>query len=183
VFIKLSLLMGSEPVHPAIFEAQARRHWEERLRQRVDGKAFTNLADSRDRAIELADNQRKEQARDTARRANNLNAHLAAHGIDAFVPPHWPTRDGVTPIAKPHEARNEIVVGKDSKKTALFVESAVQRATWAHRGWWNFLQWPGRQIDHTGTQADLFTSPQAPADTMAATFVEAMETAQDRMRR
>ena len=96
VFILITLWIDSEPVHPAMFEAQARRHWEERLRQRVEGKALADLADSRDRAIELADNQRKEYARDIKRRAESLNAHLAAHQIDTFVPANWPTKDGVT---------------------------------------------------------------------------------------
>ena len=143
IFVLITLWMDSEPVHPAMFEAQARRHWEERLRQRVEGKALADLADSRDRTIELADNQRKEHARDIKRRAERLDAHLAAHKVDAFVPPNWPTRDGVTPIAKPHEARNEIVVDpKTGKKTALFVEAAVQREIWRHRGWWDFLECP-----------------------------------------
>jgi hypothetical protein len=65
------------------------------------------------------------------------------------VPANWPTKDGVTPIAKPHEARNEIVVGKDGKKTSLFTESAVQRAIWTHRGWWNFLESPGYRVEPT----------------------------------
>jgi hypothetical protein len=133
-----------------MFEAQASRHWEERLRQRVEGKAFADLVDSRDRAILLAADQRKEQARHIQRKAESLNAHLAAHAIDAFVPANWPTKDGVTPTARPHEARNEIVVDpKTGKKTALFVESAVQRATWLHRGWWNFLEWSGHKLDRT----------------------------------
>ena len=157
VFILLSLLMASEPIHPAMFEAQAARHWNERLRQRVGGKAFADLADERDRAIQLQDNQRKEQARDIRRRADNLNAHLEAHKIDAFVPPNWPTRDGVTPIATPHEARNEIVVDpKTGKKTALFIETAVQRAIWSHRGWWNFLEWSGPTLDPTPTLKLLY---------------------------
>jgi hypothetical protein len=148
VFIMLSLSMASEPVHPAMFEAQAARHWKERLRQRVDGKALGDLADERDRAISLEDSQREERARDIRRRAENLNAHLEAHGIDAFVPANWPTRDGVTPIETPHEARNEIVVDKKTgRKTALFVETAVQRSIWAHRGWWNFLEWSGHKLD------------------------------------
>ena len=150
VFFMLSLLMASEPVHPAMFEAQAARHWKERLRQRVDGKAFAELALDRDRAILLAHNQRREQARDIKRRAESLNAHLTAHEIDAFVPANWPTRDGVTPIEKPHEARNEIVIDKKTgKKTSLFVELAVQRAIWTHCGWWNFLEWCGRKLDRT----------------------------------
>ena len=51
VFFMLSLLMASDPVHPAMFEAQAARHWDKRLRQRVAGKDFADLAESRDRAI------------------------------------------------------------------------------------------------------------------------------------
>jgi len=126
MFLFLAWTGESERVHPQMFEAQARRHWEERLRQRVAGKDFADLADARDRAISLEDNQRKERARDIHRRAENLDAHLEANGIDAFVPANWPKRDGVTPIENPHEARNEIVIGKDGKKTALLVESAVQ---------------------------------------------------------
>jgi hypothetical protein len=149
-FAFLWLTGESEPVHPAMFEAQARRHWEERLRQRVEGKAFADLADSRERAILLDVNQRKERARHIRRKAENLNAHLTAHGVDALVPANWPTKDGVTPIARPHEARNEIVVDpKTGKKTALFVASAVQRAIWLHRGWWNFLEWSGHKLDLT----------------------------------
>ena len=41
----------SERVHPPMFEAQSRRHWDERLRQRVAGKDFADLADDPDRAI------------------------------------------------------------------------------------------------------------------------------------
>lgn len=122
-FAFLWLTGEGEPVHPAMFEAQALRHWEERLRQRFEGKAFADLADSRDRAILLAADQRKEQARHIRRIAESLNAQLTARGIDALVPANWPTKDGVTPIARPHEARNEIVVDpKTGKKTALFVE-------------------------------------------------------------
>src|SRR5262249_4451648 len=110
VFIMLSLLMGSETVHPAMFEAQARRHWEERLRKTVDGKAFDDFAKDRERVLDLKDNQRSEQIRDIRRRGQNLSDHLATHGIDAFVPPGWPTKDGVTPVLNPHEARNEIVI-------------------------------------------------------------------------
>jgi hypothetical protein len=157
VFILITLWMGSEPIHPAMFEAQARRHWEERLRQRAAGKVFADLALDRDRAISLEDNQRKERARDIRRRARNLDAHLAAHGIDAFVPANWPTRDGVTPIERPHEARNEIVVDpKTGKKTALFIETAVQRAIWSHRGWWQFLEWPARHLDRTAALRLLY---------------------------
>jgi hypothetical protein len=157
LFILITLWMGSEPVHPAMFEAQARRHWEERLRQRVAGRALADLADSRDRAIGLADNQRKEHARDIKRRAERLDVHLAAHKVDAFVPPNWPTKDGVTPISNPHEARNEIVVDpKTGNKTALFVETAVQRETWRHRGWWGFLEWPAHHPDRTAALRLLY---------------------------
>src|SRR5262249_26113244 len=151
VFIFLSLCMASEPVDPAIFAVQARRHWDWRLRQRVEGKNFADLADVRDRTIELQNNQRKERARDIRRRSEALSAHLAAHTVEAFVPANWPTRDGVTPIAKPHEARNEIVIGKDGKKVALFTETAVQSETWRHRGWWNFSEWPAQHLDLTPT--------------------------------
>jgi hypothetical protein len=157
VFILITLWMDSEPVHPAMFEAQARRHWEERLRQRAASKVFADFALNRDRAISLEDNQRKERARDIRRRARNLDAHLAAHGIDAFVPANWPTKDGVTPISKPHEARNEIVVDpKTGKKTALFVEAAVQREIWRHRGWWDFLEWPARHLDRAAALRLLY---------------------------
>ena len=67
-----------------------------------------------------------------------------AHGIDASSP-HWPTKDGVTSIAKPHKARNEIVVGKGGKKTSFFVTLAVQHQIWLHRGWWQFLEWAGHR--------------------------------------
>ena len=91
---------GLGAAHPAMFEAQARRHWDERLRKLGVGKDFTDLA-ARDRTISLADDHRKEWAREIRRRAKNLDDHIVAHGIDSFVPPHWPTREGMPiPIAR-----------------------------------------------------------------------------------
>ena len=148
-FALLWLTGENGSVDPVEFGKQSRHQWEGRLRQRVGGKAFADFALDRDRAISLEDNQRKERARDIRRRAKNLDAHLAANGVDALVPANWPTKDGVTPISKPHEARNEIVIGKDGKKTSLFVESAVQRLIWSHRGWWNFREWSGHRLDPT----------------------------------
>jgi hypothetical protein len=77
-----------------MFEAQARRHWDERLRKLGVGKDFTDLA-ARDRTISLADDHRKEWAREIRRRAKNLDDQIVAHGIDSFVPSHWPTREGM----------------------------------------------------------------------------------------
>ena len=110
VFEFLWMTGESERTHPQMFEAQARRHWDERLRKNATGADFADLADARDRAFELEDNQRKEWARDVKRRAKNLDRHLTTHRIDALVPPNWPTKDGVTPISKPQVARNEIVI-------------------------------------------------------------------------
>ena len=63
VFIEMTLLMGSEPVNQAMFAAQARRHWDQRLRQRVAGKGFADLADSRDRTV-LEDERRRKDTMD-----------------------------------------------------------------------------------------------------------------------
>jgi hypothetical protein len=63
IFAFLWLTAEGEPVHPAMFEAQATRHWDKRLRQRVAGKDFADLADSRDRII-LEDERRRKDTMD-----------------------------------------------------------------------------------------------------------------------
>jgi hypothetical protein len=63
IFAFLWLTAEGEPVHPAMFEAQATRHWDKRLRQRVAGKDFADLADSRDRTI-LEDERRRKDTMD-----------------------------------------------------------------------------------------------------------------------
>jgi hypothetical protein len=156
VFELLWMTGESERVHPQMFEAQAQRHWEERLRKNAAGRDFADLADARDRAIYLQHNQRKEWARDIGRRAKDLDNHIVAHGIDSFVPPHWPTRDGIRPIERPHIPRNEIVVGKDGKPGYLLTVPAVQHQIWLHRGWWQFLEWAGHQVDLTPTLRLLY---------------------------
>lgn len=149
VFEFLWMTGESERVHPQMFAAQVARHWDERLRKCAAGKDFADLNYSRDRAIELEENQRKEWARDVKRRAKNLDRHLTTHRIDALVPPNWPTNDGVTPISKPQVARNEIVVDpKTKKRTALFPRpSLIQSMIYQWRGFWNPHPYPERKGD------------------------------------
>jgi len=146
VFEFLWMTGESERAHPQMFAAQAARHWDERLRKCAAGKDFADLTDSLDRAIELKENQRKEWARDVKRRAKKLDRYLTTHKIDALVPPNWPTKDGVTPISKPHVTRNEIVTDpKTKKKTALFPRpSLIQSMIYQWRGFWNHRSYAER---------------------------------------
>jgi hypothetical protein len=106
VFIKITLLMGSEPAHPAMFEAQAKRHWDKRLRQRVAGKDFADLADSHDRTI-LEDERRRKDTMDRIdSAAATWNAALDRQGVEGIIPTSWPmrwTQSGPIPVRKPQE--------------------------------------------------------------------------------
>ena len=106
VFIEMTLLMGSEPVNQAMFAAQARRHWDQRLRQRVAGKGFADLADSRDRTV-LEDERRRKDTMDLIDgAAASWNAALDRQGVEGIIPTSWPmrwTQSGPIPIRKPHE--------------------------------------------------------------------------------
>ena len=106
VFFMLSLLMASDPVHPAMFEAQAARHWDKRLRQRVAGKDFADLADSRDRAILEEERRRKDTMDLIDATAAVWNAALDRQGAEGTIPTSWPmrwTQSGPIPVRKPHE--------------------------------------------------------------------------------
>ena len=106
VFIKITLLMGSEPAHPAMFEAQAKRHWDKRLRQRVAGEDFADLAESRDRTI-LEDERRRKDTMDRIDgAAATWNTALDRQGVEGIIPTSWPmrwTQSGPIPVRKPHE--------------------------------------------------------------------------------
>ena len=106
VFAFLWLTGESEPVHPSMFEAQARRHWEERLRQRVAGKDFADLADSRERAILEDERRRKDTMNLIDGTAAVWNAALDRQSVEGIVPTSWPmhwTQSGPIPVRKPHE--------------------------------------------------------------------------------
>jgi hypothetical protein len=120
VFFMLSLLMASDPVHPAMFEAQAARHWDKRLRQRVAGKDFVDLADSRDRAI-LGDERRRKDTMDRIdSAAATWNAALDRQGVEGIIPTTWPmrwTQSGPIPVRKPHEPDTQGPI--DNRRGAL----------------------------------------------------------------
>jgi hypothetical protein len=120
VFFMLSLLMASDPVHPAMFEAQAARHWDKRLRQRVAGKDFVDLADSRDRAI-LGDERRRKDTMDRIdSAAATWNAALDRQGVEGIIPTTWPmrwTQSGPIPARKPHEPDTQGPI--DNRRGAL----------------------------------------------------------------
>ena len=106
IFAFLWLTAEGEPVHPAMFEAQAKRHWDQRLRQRVAGKDFADLADSRDRTI-LEDERRRKDTMDRIDgAAATWNAALDRQGVEGIIPTSWPmrwTQSGPIPVRKPHE--------------------------------------------------------------------------------
>jgi hypothetical protein len=106
LFAFLWLTAEGEPIHPAMFEAQSRRHWDESLRQRVAGKDFADLADSRDRAI-LEDERRRKDTMDLIDGTSAVwNAALDRQGAEGTIPTSWPmrwTQSGPTPIRKPHK--------------------------------------------------------------------------------
>ena len=106
VFAFLAVRLRADPVHPAMFEAQAARHWDKRLRQRVAGKDFVDLADSRDRAI-LEDERRRKDTMDRIDgAAATWNAALDRQGVEGIIPTTWPmrwTQSGPIPVRKPHE--------------------------------------------------------------------------------
>ena len=106
IFAFLWLTAEGEPVHPAMFEAQAKRHWDQRLRQRVAGKDFADLADSRDRTI-LEDERRRKDTMDRIDgAAATWNAALDRQGVEGIIPTSWPmhwTQSGPIPVWKPHE--------------------------------------------------------------------------------
>ena len=91
-----------------MFEAQATRHWDKRLRQRVAGKDFADLADSRDRTI-LEDERRRKDTIDLIDGAAAIwNAALDRQGVEGTIPTSWPmrwTQSGPIPVRKPHELR------------------------------------------------------------------------------
>jgi hypothetical protein len=122
IFAFLWLTAEGEPVHPAMFEAQATRHWDKRLRQRVAGKDFADLADSRDRTI-LEDERRR---KDTMDRIDGTaavwNAALDRQGAEGIVPTNWPmhwTQSGPIPVREPHELPPDTQGPIDNSRGAL----------------------------------------------------------------
>jgi hypothetical protein len=122
IFAVLWLTAEGEPVHPAMFEAQAMRHWDQRLRQRVAGKDFSDLADSRDRAI-LEDERRRKDTMDRIDgAAATWNAALDRQGVEGIIPTSWPmqwTQSGPIPVRKPHEPPPDTQGPIDNSRGAL----------------------------------------------------------------
>ena len=122
IFAFLWLTAEGEPVHPAMFEAQARRLWEERLRQRVAGKDFADLADSRDRATLEDERRRKDTMNLIDGTAAVWNAALDRQGAEGIVPTNWPirwTKSGPIPLRKPHELPPDAQGPTDNSRKAL----------------------------------------------------------------
>ena len=122
-FALLWLSGEGEPVHPAMFDAQAGRHWDERLRHRVVSK---RLGDPADLACREAERRRK-QTRDWIDGiAAVWSAALDRQGAEGVIPTSWPmrwTKSGPIPTSKPHEAdKGEFVVTdvETGKQAALF---------------------------------------------------------------
>ena len=121
-FAFLWLTGASEPIHPAMFEAQARRHWEKHLRQRVVGKNFADLADSRDRAILEEERRRKDTMDLVDGTVAVWNAALDCQGAEGIVPTNWPmrwTQSGLIPVRKPHELPPDAQGPTDNSRRAL----------------------------------------------------------------
>lgn len=122
VFALLWLTGEGEPVHPAMFDAQAGRHWGERLRHRVVSK---RLGDPADLACREAERRRK-QTRDWIEGiAAVWSSALDCQGVEGVIPPSWPmrwTELGPIPASKPHEAdKSDIIIDpKTGKQVALF---------------------------------------------------------------
>ena len=122
MFLFLAWTGESERVHPQMFEAQARRHWEERLRQRVAGKDFADLADNRDRAILEEERRRKDTMDLIDGTAAVWNAALDRQGAEGIVPTNWPIRwsqSGPIPVRKPHELPPDAQGPIDNSRGAL----------------------------------------------------------------
>ena len=121
-FAFLWLTGESEPIHPAMFEAQAGRHWDKHLRQRVVGKDFADLADSRDRAI-LEEERRRKDTMDLVDGGVAVwNAALDCQGAEGIVPTNWPMRwtpSGPIPVRKPHELPPDAQGPTDNSRRAL----------------------------------------------------------------
>jgi hypothetical protein len=118
-FAYLWLSGEGEPVHPAMFDAQAGRHWDERLRHRVVSK---RLGDPADLACREAERRRKETRDWIDGIAAVWSSALDRQGV---IPTSWPVRwaeSGPIPVSKPHEAdKSEIVIDpKTGKQVALF---------------------------------------------------------------
>jgi hypothetical protein len=122
VFAALWLIGEGDPVHPGMFDAQAGRHWDERLRHRVVGK---RLGDPADLACSEAERRRK-QTRDWIEGiAAVWNTALERQGTEGVIPTIWPlrwTESGPIPTSKPQEAdKSEIVTDPETgKQVALF---------------------------------------------------------------
>jgi hypothetical protein len=121
-FVFLWLTGEGEPVHPAMFGAQADRHWEKRLRHRV---VSNRLGDPADLACRDAERRRKQTRDSIDGIAAVWSSALDRQGIEGVIPTNWPMRwaeSGPIPTAKPHEAdKCEIITDpKTGKRVALF---------------------------------------------------------------
>jgi hypothetical protein len=108
------------PVDRVKFNRESKQNWNARLRQRVAGKDFADLAadilDARDRAELSKQDQRKRLERIAAR----WDIVLARNGVAGVVPAHWPMRwlrcGLFVPKEKPHNDREH---GRSDKGVAL----------------------------------------------------------------
>jgi hypothetical protein len=111
VFEFLWMTGESERTHPQMFEAQARRHWDERLRKNATGADFADLADARDRAFELEDNQRKEWARDGEIKGTLFNQHTyglaSSPGSNRFRERYRPASSGGVDAAQSQHPKGQ----------------------------------------------------------------------------